>query len=142
MADILHRIQINSSPKNIYEAIVTASGLSRWWTKDVKTTAEVNSIAEFGFDSLVTKMRIDRLVQNQRVDWTCVDGPDEWINTHLFFDLTAEGNNTILRFGQRDWKVASDFYCHCNCKWSYFLHSLKSFIENGYGSPFPNDTKI
>ncbi len=87
-------------------------------------------------------MHIDKLVNNRRVEWTCLDGPEEWINTHLFFDLTEENNNTILRFGQTDWKTTSDFYCHCNCKWSYFLHSLKSLIETGKGTPFPEDTKI
>ena len=46
MADILHRIQINSSPDKIYQAILTASGLSKWWTKEVRTTSQVGSIAE------------------------------------------------------------------------------------------------
>ena len=142
MTDILHRIQINSSPDKIYQAILTASGLSKWWTKEVRTTSQVGSIAEFGFGTSVTKMSIDKLMTDQRIEWTCVDGPDEWINTHLFFDLTAEGSNTILRFGQKDWRSASDFYCHCNTKWSYFLHSLKSYIETGQGTPFPDDVKI
>ena len=142
MADILHRIQIKSSPDKIYQAVTTAAGLSKWWTKDVKTNPKVNTIAEFGFGSLITKMRIDKLVSNQRVEWTCIDGPDEWIGTYLFFDLSAESENTIVRFGQKNWKEASDFYSHCSCKWSYFLHSLKSLVENGQGTPFPDDTKI
>src|SRR5260221_14413219 len=103
MTDILHRIQINSSPHKVYNSIVTEKGLSGWWIKNVKTNSGVNSIAEFDFDSNVTKMHIDKLIQDQRVDWTCVDGPDEWINTHLFFVLASHGVNSILRFGHTGW---------------------------------------
>jgi hypothetical protein len=142
MADILHRIQINTPAKKIYQDIVSAAGLSNWWTKEVRTTSVINSIAEFGFDSIVTKMQIVKLEADRRVEWTCVAGPEEWIGTRLYFDLVPERNFTILRFGQTGWQNASDFYCHCNCKWSYFLHSLKSFVENGKGTPFPDDTKI
>ena len=142
MAEILHRIKIKSSPEKVYHGIVSEAGLSKWWTQNVKTISQEGSIAEFGFGDLITKMQINRLTDNHRVEWTCIAGPDEWIATHLFFDLDPEGNDTVLRFGQTGWKTTSDFYCHCNCKWSYFLHSLKSFIEDGHGTPFPDDTKI
>jgi len=62
MADILHRIQINSSPDKIYQAILTANGLSNWWTKEVRTISQLRSIAEFGFGTSVTKMSIDKLM--------------------------------------------------------------------------------
>ncbi|MBI1770633.1 MAG: hypothetical protein HY015_01370 [Bacteroidetes bacterium] len=136
MTDILHRISNQFLARQIYQAILSASGLSKWWTKEVRTTSQVVLL------NSVLVLRLQKCPLINLYSTNALSGPDEWINTHLFFDLTAERNNTILRFGQKDWKSASDFYCHCNTKWSYFLHSLKSYIETGQGTPFLDDVKI
>jgi hypothetical protein len=66
----------------------------------------------------------------------------EWVGTKLTFELTQADNRTVLRFGQRGWREASDFYMHCNCKWAYFLTSLKLYAERGRGTPYPEDLDI
>lgn len=142
MADILHRVEINASPARVFEAIARQEGLSAWWTTWTKAEPVVGSVAEFGFDDATTKMRIEELVPERRVAWWCVGGPEEWIGTRVSFELEPGGQGTIVRFGQHGWKAASDFYMHCNAKWSYFLHSLKAFVETGKGSPYPRDVKI
>ena len=36
----------------------------------------------------------------------------------------------------------SEFMAHCSARWAYFLLSLKSLLETGKGTPFPEDLKF
>jgi hypothetical protein len=31
---------------------------------------------------------------------------------------------------------------HCSARWAYFLLSLKSYLETGRGTPFPEDLRF
>jgi uncharacterized protein YndB with AHSA1/START domain len=135
-AAILHRMDILASGARIFEALTTSKGLSGWWIPGAVAESKVGSIAEFPFVTGVTKMRIDILKPESCVGWTCVAGPEEWLGTEVKFDLTEEKGRTILRFSQRGWKEASDFYARSNSEWGYFLYSLKSLMEEGQGKPF------
>jgi uncharacterized protein YndB with AHSA1/START domain len=141
MPDIQHRIIINGSPKKIYHALTTAEGLSSWWTKGTKAEAVVGYVAEFPFGDSVTKMEILDLKPDAQVKWKCVSGPNDWLDSIITFNLEAKNDASIVRFVQHDHK-AGDFYGHCNTKWAYFLLSLKSYLETGKGSPYPDDVKF
>jgi uncharacterized protein YndB with AHSA1/START domain len=142
MADILHRIEISASPGQVYAALTEEKGLASWWTRSTKAVPEVGSVAQFRFSDGGPDMRITELEPNSRVGWECIDGPLEWIGTRFTFELTAEDDRTVLHFGQRGWREAGDFFMHCNCKWGYFLTSLKFYAEQGRGTPYPEDLDI
>lgn len=141
MADILHKINIQAPPEKVLSAITEQQGLAGWWTRDVSAKPQTGSVAEFGFENhtLVTRMEVVQ-ISPRRVEWKCIGGPDEWIGTTVTFELEPSDGQTILRFAQRGWKEASDFYAHCNTKWGYFLASLKSLLEKGQGTPEPEST--
>jgi hypothetical protein len=40
------------------------------------------------------------------------------------------------------WNSENAFFHHCSTKWATFLLSLRDYVENGVGRPFPNDIKI
>src|SRR5688572_14999876 len=112
MADILHRIEIAAPIARVREALTTNEGLAGWWTRDVAREGDVLSF-RFGARRFGPDMRVTESGPS-RVAWTCVAGSDEWLGTKLSFDLEQAGERTIVRFGHREWKEASDFLAHCS----------------------------
>ena len=137
MPDIIHLVTINTSVSKVYKAITEKEGLSGWWTKDNTAKPEINSIAEFNFGKKYrNEMRIIELLPDKRVVWKCEQGDPEWIGTTLTFDLEDKGDKTILRFGHKNWREATDFFASCNYQWGWYMTSLKNYCETGKGNPF------
>jgi hypothetical protein len=87
-------------------------------------------------------MEVARLDPHGHVNWNCIEGADEWVGTKLAFDLTEKENETVVLFTHADWRSPSEFMAHCSARWAYFLLSLKSYLETGKGTPFPEDLKF
>ena len=140
MVDIRHRIGATAAPEKLYAALTTRDGLAAWWTTD--TTMDGDTI-QFrfgdtgGFDMKVLDQR-----PNERVEWAVIDGPAEWVGTHISFDLKREGEYTIVLFKHEGWREPVEFMAHCSTKWATFLISLKQFAETGAGAPHPRDVRI
>ncbi len=143
MPDILHRIEIKSSPNDTYRALATREGLAGWWTTDTQGNCKVGGVIEFRFG---TRGRIDMKVLEleaaRRVLWQVVDGPKEWIGTKVSFDLKQDGDFTAILFKHQGWKEPVEFMHHCSSKWALFLMSMKSLVESGKGAPYPDDVHI
>jgi hypothetical protein len=152
MNGIFHKIGIRAGTSEIIDALTTQAGLSGWWTREVGG-AFTNGVSAAG-DTLhfefTGKGRFDMNVLEvspQRVLWTCSDGPEDWIGSHIDFSLkpgtAADGvPMTLVFFQHRDWKKESDFTAHCSMKWATFLLSLRNLVETGHGQPAPGDIKI
>ncbi|MFJ6758147.1 MULTISPECIES: SRPBCC domain-containing protein [unclassified Streptomyces] len=141
MVDILHRVGITASPEKVYEALTTVEGLAAWWTTDTSGTGD--GVLEFRFGDLGGfDMKVLDLQPNARVLWEVVDGPAEWVGTTVGFDLTQDGEWTILMFAHAGWREPVEFMNHCSTKWAIFLMSLKSLLETGSGAPHPRDVQI
>jgi uncharacterized protein YndB with AHSA1/START domain len=140
MVDILHRVGMTASPEQVYAALTTVDGLAAWWTTD---TREDDNIVEFRFGEVGGfDMRVVELTPNKRVEWLVVDGPSEWVGTTVTFDLTQDGDWTIVLFAHTGWREPVEFMYHCSTKWASFLLSLKSLVETGTGAPHPQDVQI
>ena len=144
MPDILHRVGIKSrGGHETYEALTTIEGLSGWWTNDTKGDGAVGGTLLFrfgpagGFD-----MRVLALEADKHVLWEVIDGPADWIGTTISFDLRQEDDYTIVMFKHAGWRAPVEFMHHCSTKWATFLLSLKSLVEQGKGTPHPNDIQI
>lgn len=143
MVNILHRIGVkNSSPEQVYDAVATLDGLSSWWTTDTSGSVELDGVIEFRFGAGGFDMRVVELKPAEHILWEVVDGPPEWIGTTVTWDLTQEGEYTIVMFSHDGWKEPVEFMHHCSTKWAIFLMSLKSLLESGTGSPDPRDVRI
>lgn len=144
MVDILHRIGVESSTADVYTALTTIDGLAGWWTEN--TTAAGDDVIRFrfalphgedGFDMKVLETEPGALVH-----WEVVAGPEEWIGTHVRFELAQEDEYAIVMFRHEGWKEAVPFMNHCSTKWAMFLMSLKRLVETGKGEPAPHDVQI
>lgn len=141
MAEILHEIEIEARPDAVFRALTTEAGLMEWWTLDVEMTAVEGSVAVFGFydRSTVFRMRIDELVQDRLVRWTCVGDVEEWTGTSLLFELAEdESGGTVVTFSHTGWKSATRFYRQCNTTWGALMYRLRDYCEGkNTGALFP-----
>ncbi len=147
MLNILHRVGIKAPSQQVYQALATTEGIAAWWTKD--TSGESRSggvvVTRFmaegkllgGFDFVVEDLQPDL-----RVAWRVIDGPAEWIDTKICFELSREDDFTVILFRHEGWKEEAAFMSHCSTKWATFLMSLKAYVETGTGQPSPNDMRI
>jgi uncharacterized protein YndB with AHSA1/START domain len=143
MPDILHKVGIkSSSPDDVYKALATVDGLSRWWTNDTRGESKVGGVLQFRFGNGGFDMKVLELAPAKHVLWQVIDGPEEWIGTKVSFDLKQNDGWTIVLFRHAGWKEAVEFMHHCSTKWAVFLLSLKSLLETGKGAPWPNETKL
>ena len=143
MPDILHKIDIKSSPDQTYRALTTLEGLAGWWTQTTQGNPKPGGTIEFrfgplgGFDRKVLELEPAR-----HVLWQVVDGPAEWIGTKIRFDLRRDGDFTAVMFAHQGWKEPVEFMHHCSTKWATYLLSMKSLLESGRGAPHPDDVHI
>ncbi len=142
MPDIIHRIGIQASSARVYRALATRSGLINWWTYHVTGEPAVGATVRFRFADGSRDMKVLELAPDRLVRWQCDVGPADWLGTRISFELSPEDRETILRFRHAGWKEAGDFMAHCNSKWAYYLLSLKTWVEDGRGTPYPEDRKI
>ena len=49
MADILHKIDIDATPDEVYSAVSSNQGLKSWWTTDVSENSKKGCVPNFGF---------------------------------------------------------------------------------------------
>jgi len=141
MHGIFHKIHIDASPEEIFQALTTESGLSSWWTK---AEQHGNSITlSFGpnGEHKVVMLQLS-VAPNEEVRWLCSEGP--WEEKGEFkFSISKNENGSYLNFSHVGWPKIDDFYKHCNAKWGYFLViSLKQYLETGVGAPHPQDPSI
>jgi uncharacterized protein YndB with AHSA1/START domain len=152
MNGIYHKIGIRAEAPKIMNALTTKAGLSGWWTKDVEGTftggtSLIGESIRFDFGH---KASIDMKVKEvapEHVTWQCTSGPEDWIGSHINFNLSTskapDGTPmTLVYFRHQDWKKESEFTAHCSMKWATFLLSLKDLVEIGKGKPSPDDIKI
>lgn len=143
MVDILHRVGVISPVDKVYTALTSVEGLSGWWTRDTTGKgAEVGDVLKFRFTPGGFDMKVVELDPGKKVLWEVVDGPEEWVGTHVVFNLAQEGDYTDVLFKHEGWREPVEFMHHCSTKWATYLMSLKSLIETGKGQPDPDDVKI
>jgi len=147
MVDILHRVGIKSSPAEVYKALATREGLAAWWTSNTQGQSKVGATLQFRFSAGGAEiggfdMKVLELHPAELVLWQVVDGPAEWIDTKISFELRRSGEHTIVLFKHQGWKEPVEFMHHCSTKWAIYLMSLKSLLETGKAAANPNDTHI
>jgi len=142
-AHIRHIITIECPTDIVYNALTTKQGIQGWWTVDTVIESKVGTTVEFIFgDRYHNKMKITDLQPNRRVAWYCNQGDPEWIGTDFTFHLEDQGEQTLLRFGQNNWRAPTDFYAYCHFQWGQYMISLKNYCETGTGKPFrPQDNE-
>jgi uncharacterized protein YndB with AHSA1/START domain len=147
MFEILHRVGIKAPLSRVYEALSTPEGVAAWWTRDTTGGRKAGEIVvtKFYADGALLgsfDLRIVEADPASRFAWQVVEGPPEWLQTTITFDLKREDGFTVILFKHSGWKEPGEFMHHCSTKWATFLMSLKSYVETGGGQPSPDDVRI
>jgi hypothetical protein len=127
----------------VHDALATVDGLAAWWTNDTTGDPEVGGTLVFAFGD--RGRIVFEVVEDapDRIRWRGLpDGPDEWVDTTVTFELEQEGDETVVLFTHAGWREPVPFMHHCSTKWAAFLLSLKAVLEGGAGAPYPGDVHI
>src|SRR4051812_4353715 len=90
--DILHRIGTSATPEKVFAALTTIDGLRRWWVSSATGDAKKGGRIDFGF----CDMQVVAAEPGQRVQWRCVRGPAEWVDTEVTFRLRKDSETFVL----------------------------------------------
>lgn len=165
MPNIHHQLIIAAPAEKVYHAVTSQEDLAAWWTPGAAAKPEPGSIARFPFGPHYHKeMKITALKPFQQVEWICLEGAPEWIDTTLSFHLEPGNGETLLHthpemqgqlqqlnnsetltlliFHHENWKDYTPMYAECNFTWARFLWSLKLLCETGKGLPWPDQHRV
>jgi len=143
--DFTAQIDYAAPPPAVYRALTTPDGLRGWWGTHATVGTKPGQLIRFDWsDSDYIELRIERLLKDREVRWTCaaqhdknLPHPDEWLGTEISFQLSPTATGTNLQFTHRGLQTELACYEMCAGGWDWFLrHSLRGLLEAGMGTPF------
>jgi uncharacterized protein YndB with AHSA1/START domain len=138
MAEIRHRVGIHAPAERVYEALTTTEGIASWWWQDARGDAGTNGRFECYYDETpMVVMEIAEQGANRRVCWRCVEGPDEWLDTTVTYDIDTSDGETAVTLTHSGWRAPTAFMGQSSTKWAIYLVGLKRLLEGGAATPFP-----
>ena len=108
MTNIVHQLDVHAPAAKVREAITTEAGLGAFWTDQVRAEPAVGSKAWFGFgpNADISFTFAVTAIDDDLVEWKCIDGPDEWVGTTVRWQLSPADHGTTVRFEHRDSRTA------------------------------------
>jgi uncharacterized protein YndB with AHSA1/START domain len=140
--DIIHGLDIETTPQKLYEALSTDHGIAAWWTK-ARTHAE-GGINEFAFGAGAITFRVEKLVPARSVAWSADQVPPDWKGTQVRFELSdgSKAGTVHLRFSHTGFGAMTPVVAFTSYAWAQYLRSLKLFLETGTGEPFGSPASV
>ena len=139
MASILLRVPVDSDEKSAYEAVATSDGVKGWWSSKTEGPDGVDSTMRVSFpDAPITfDFKVVDEVPNERVQWHCLAGPPEWIDTDITFEIEKgdDGSRSVL-FRHDGWKTTDESFPFIAYSWAQILPRLKELVESGTRKPY------
>ncbi len=139
MADSLHQITIHCSANTLYQALTQDKGIQAWWTDTTHMAKQEDQHCHLWFDNHQSHFtfRATKMLPAKRVFWLCSAGPDEWIDTQLWWEIKAIDSETCrLDFKHMNWKKDDGLFPLCNSTWGSLLQHLKEYCEAGKVNPW------
>lgn len=140
-------IQTTAGPDDVRGALTT--GYHNWWTTPDRPILKVGDIAKFGFSDLFGYWSFKALeLSDRRVVLECVDAlhiqegypkaiETEWLGSQLIWTIEPDENGTRVTLEHDG--LTPDLHCFdiCRMGWDlFFVDSLKSYLDTGFGKPF------
>lgn len=143
MPEINHRVGIAAPRHRVYEMFATTKGLAEFWAPVEGNSKMGGTLNVFfgGPDPVVCFDVIDE-TPDQRVQWRCVEGPPQWVDTTVTFDLKDDDGETVVLFAHAGFRETDELVAQSSTKWATFLIGLRSGLEGGKFTAFPDDARI
>ena len=81
----------------------------------------------------VTSMTLARLDRPRKVEWIPDTAVPEWIGTHISWELAAVESGTKVMFSHSNF--APNVATVPTNAWTFYLNSLKAYVETETGQP-------
>jgi hypothetical protein len=133
------RIEVASSQQDIFNHI---NGVSKWWSKDFEgSSTKLND--EFVIHHPgrhYSKQKLIEFIPGKKVVWLVTESKlhwlekngDEWTNTKMIFEITANGDKTVIYFAHEGLVPEMECYDRCRHGWDMVIKErLFNFITNG-----------
>ena len=134
---IKHLFHIDAKNKEVFKAISTIEGLSKWWTVETTGTSNLDGIIKFRFaENGGPDMQVKEIIPNEKIVWQCIESPHGWKDHTFTFLLDNNDGKTRVRFSHDNWQEVDDFYAICSFSWGRYLESLRQLCQTGKGTPF------
>lgn len=140
--DFTTSILVKKAPAEIFTAI---NNVRSWWSGEIAgNTDKLNDVFDYHFEDIHTcKVKILEMVPDKKVVWLILENDfnftkdkTEWVNTKVVFDISSQGDQTLLTFTHVGLVPEYECYEACHQGWTHYIqHSLKKYITTGEGEP-------
>lgn len=137
---------VDQSPEDVFDTITNFRG---WWSEDIEgNTDKLNETFFYHYKDIhLTRLKLVEAIPGKKLvyhitenEFNFIKDKTEWVNTHLVFDISSEGNKTKVQFTHRGLVPEYECYSICNEAWTnYIKNSLYKLITTGKGEPNPKD---
>jgi uncharacterized protein YndB with AHSA1/START domain len=133
MRAIHHLVRIVAPPAKVFAALTNSKAVEAWFTDTRCERWEAGAkVAWFGGE---TTMTIEEFQPDAKLVLK-VHGGSGWDGTRIAFEVAKlDASRTLVRFDHAGWPEVSDHFRDCSMSWSYFLESLRLYLETGKGTP-------
>ena len=130
MADSLHQIEIHTDAHTLYQAINSDSGIKSWWTPLCHMAQKEGDNCRISYESLRLILFAQKLLPQKRAFWVCLDGPQDWLGTELWWEIEQLGPKLCrLDFKHMNWQRDDGLFPQANSMWGNLLNKLKDYCE-------------
>ncbi len=139
-----HIIGAKATKQAMFQAISTPEGLEQWWASSAKGVPQVGETLELDFAGMTTlRFRYDEILKPNRLVLTCIEGFQAWQGTVLTHEVEERDAQIFLTHTHSHIDSQDiDALTYFNTKWTVYLLSLKRYLEEGQGTPFPLESKL
>ncbi|MGN6616135.1 MAG: SRPBCC family protein [Ilyomonas sp.] len=132
-------IEVTQSPKEVFNTI---NNVTKWWSKDFDgSSTKLND--EFVINhpgqhdskqkliEIIPGKKIAWLVTESKLNWLD-DNKEEWTNTKMIFEISTNGDKTVLHFTHEGLVPEQECYVQCEKGWNIIIKDwLVHFITVG-----------
>ena len=130
MADSLHQIEIHTDARTLYQAITSDAGIKTWWTPLCYMAQQEGDNCRISYESMRLILFAQKLLPQKRVFWVCLDGPQDWLGTELWWEIKQLGPKLCrLDFKHMNWSRDDGLFPQANSMWGNLLNKLKDYCE-------------
>jgi len=147
--DFTITILVNKTAAEAFEAI---NSVRAWWTENVEgDTQKLNDEFSVRFgDVHYSRQKLTEVVPGEKVVWLVTDSrltfikdQGEWTNTRITFQISEQGDKTLVRFTQSGLVPGMECFNDCSNAWTYYIQtSLFNLITTGKGQPTLKQSEV
>ncbi|QQE13036.1 SRPBCC domain-containing protein [Planctomycetota bacterium] len=144
MPKIIHQIGVVANVNEVYDAVGEAEAYSRWWSAKSYGECKVGGELTLEFPGYATHVwKFVEMKENELVVLKNLSGPEPWRGSELRFELKEGSGQVWLKLIHTVCDdLSEDEVLYFNTKWPTFLVSMKMYLEQGEGRPYPGDVQI